>query len=281
MGGHKLLGRNLMIYGANNPINCMDSSGTRVFFINGVNNIGYEGDKPQYVKDFEHLYELFYQEDIVHIPVYVGDDFWQGSLKVYEESIGNDVYTTDVVDAIQKNLEESPLLGDEKLTLLGYSGGGILALNASRQFDNIDNIVLELAPVHWTLFSEKPWGSKGGAQLSKYLAGGALEPGYSFFPIMEIPIVADIKMAVVPSASEPGVANYFFYMGPTAAIRECVLSRDVKKEVAAHLSVAVVGAGLIITGTILEDIFTGGAGLLNDLPSFLGAASLGASVLFA
>ena len=126
----------------------------------------------------------------------------------------------------------------------------------------------------------KPWGSRGGAQLNKYLTGGALEPGYSFFPIMEIPIVADIKMAVVPSALEPGVANYFFYIGPTAAIRERVLSRDVKKDVLAHLSVPVAAAGIIIIATLVEDIFTGGIGVINDLPCFAAASGLAASALF-
>ena len=149
-GGHKLLGRNLMIYSANNPINCADTKGKKTYFINGINNnLSTEDDGflPKCAMDFEKAYEALYDDEVVCIPVFIGGDTWSGVSEVLQETIGIDVYTEKIVTKIGNDLAQNPIKPGEKITLVGYSGGGILAANASTHLDHVDTIVFIGAPL--------------------------------------------------------------------------------------------------------------------------------------
>ena len=149
-GGHKLLGRNLMIYAANNPINCADTNGKKTYFINGINNSDSTEDDdfiPEYARKFEREYENNYDDDVVCIPVFISGDTLSGVSEVLQETIGNDVYTEEIVTRIREDIAQTPLRPGEKITLVGYSGGGILAANASTHLDHVDTIVFIGAPL--------------------------------------------------------------------------------------------------------------------------------------
>ena len=148
-GGHKLLGRNLLLYSANNPINCADTKGDKTYFINGISNDGTEEKEflPNYAIEFENTYETLYDDDVICIPVFIGGDTWSGVSEVIQETLGNDVYTKEIVEMINNDLAQNPLRDGEKITLIGYSGGGIIAANVSMQLDHVDTIVFIGAPL--------------------------------------------------------------------------------------------------------------------------------------
>lgn len=144
----------MFTYCLNNPVIRIDYGGNRSYFINGIGN--YEkDDAPGYAKNFENELEECGGGEVVLIPVYKGQSneilTVVGGLQVVLEMLNFDIYTDMVVNSILTDLAENPLAEGETLNLIGYSGGGQLALNTMEALAAhdiyVDNVVLIGAPV--------------------------------------------------------------------------------------------------------------------------------------
>lgn len=125
----------------------------------------------------------------------------------------------------------------------------------------------------------KPAGTSGLEQLDKYLAGGSLIPGHEFAPILGIPVVGKYKMGVVPSLTEPGVANYFFYYTNKEGKKVEVPSVAVQREVKWRAILAGAAVGTVVAATVVEDVLTAGGGTADNLASLIAAHKLGSKIL--
>ena len=83
-------------------------------------------------------------------------------------------------------------------------------------------------------------------------------------------------MQIESSPIEKGVLHYSFYIDQDGK-RKKVESTEVREEVRKVLSAATWSAIAILGVTFAEDILTAGAGLLNDIPSFVAAFSAAAA----
>lgn len=122
----------------------------------------------------------------------------------------------------------------------------------------------------------KPVGKSGAKQLEKYTSKLAYTAGYAIPRIDDIPIIGNIKMQIESSPIEKGVLHYSFYIDQDGK-RKKVESTEVREEVRKVLSAATWSAIAILGVTFAEDILTAGAGLLNDIPSFVAAFSAAAA----
>ena len=149
--GIGLLNCNMYAYCHNNPIVGIDPNGMRTYVLNGINNELTFGS-PDYIMDFVNLLEEMTGDDVKNIPLYNGQEGIIGSargvLEVLLEMNGINVYTDFVVRAIIIDLIENPLQENEMINLIGYSGGGQVALNVMERLSGlIDNVFLIGAPI--------------------------------------------------------------------------------------------------------------------------------------
>ena len=148
--GQGPLGYNMFAYCLNNPIFRYDSNGRRTYVINGIGN-DEEDDAPEYIKEFCVLLEENDVDDAKAIPVYTGQSgagILKGIVQVVLEMCNIDVYTAYAYAYIMADLQEAPLEEGEKLNIIGYSGGGQIALNVAEKIDEkVDNVILIGTPV--------------------------------------------------------------------------------------------------------------------------------------
>ena len=152
------LSTNMFVYCENDAINYVDNDGRRTYFLNGINNNSKNGitwyasalknKLSKYVKDVRIIAIYKSKKNGVRSTI-------KGVAQVFLEMMNVDVYTNSVVNIIKKDLKKKPLSKNEQLNIIGYSGGGQVALNVSVKLKNkITNVVLIGAPV------AKIWRSK-------------------------------------------------------------------------------------------------------------------------
>ena len=112
----------------------------------------------------------------------------------------------------------------------------------------------------------KPLGGNPNSQLSKYTNRTGYSRGYNIGTIRNIKIVGKLTMTITFNSS--GGAFYAFYRSGRR-----VTNAELYRAIRTVIQVACAVAATIIIATILEDIFTGGFGIWNDVPSFSAAAS--------
>lgn len=140
---------NWYVYAKNNPVNAIDPSGLRTYFINGINNSKEEGS-PQYSIDFANKLTKKGVEDVRTIGVYNGTGTITGVGQVAMEMVNKGKYAENVANKILEDLENDPLADGEELNLIGYSGGGQIVLNVCELLQGkatVDNSVLIGTPV--------------------------------------------------------------------------------------------------------------------------------------
>ena len=146
-----MMGKNAFAYCKNMPICCTDPNGQKTYIINGIGNDQKNGP-PAYAEELAHKLRQAGEPNVTAIGVYhEQNSFWGKALGVAQvalEMLNIDVYSDDVYKAIQADLEQNPLAEGEKLTLIGYSGGGQIALNVMEDLDGmVDHVILIGTPV--------------------------------------------------------------------------------------------------------------------------------------
>ena len=142
-------GYNWYIYCVHNPIAYVDDTGLRTYVLNGVNNGKPEG-APEYINEFADKLESKGIANVSAIGVYNSTNFFTGSGQAIMEMLNNGKYADAVAQKILDDLEKNPLASGEQLNLIGYSGGGQIALNVAEKLSGkatVNNTVLIGAPV--------------------------------------------------------------------------------------------------------------------------------------
>ena len=149
------LGLNLFSYAESNPVAGFDADGRRTYFINGINNN--TCGVPSYATKFCDKLEKLGVRDARPIAVYRGQSGFVGTFRgvsqVVLEMLNVNVYTNAIVNLIYKDLKNDPLARGEQLNLIGYSGGGQIAMNVMEKMKGkITNVVLIGTPIleTWT-----------------------------------------------------------------------------------------------------------------------------------
>ena len=165
------------------------------------------------------------------------------------------------------------LYGRGKESILEYS---ITSKTEKNIFGKYKKMEADIVSENY-IWEVKPYGQKGDKQLNKYISNDTkrkLQKGYTMGSINNIPVLAEYKMVV--SFKHGGTVNYRFYKKNEREEIVYVKSTEVKKEYLkrwGEASLVVIG---VVGLTVAEDIFSGGLGIADDLPS-LGVAFTGAS----
>lgn len=149
--GQGILGHNMFAYCLNRPTSGLDSNGKRTYFLNGIGNEE-ETEPPDYAGKFEDELTALGEDSVIPISLYNGQSYLAGLIcgvfQVALEMLNIDWYTHTVVSKIKEDLKKNPLAEGEKITIVGYSGGGQVALNTMEAMPGqIDNVILIGAPV--------------------------------------------------------------------------------------------------------------------------------------
>lgn len=200
------LSTNMFAYCENNAINYVDFNGTRTFFLNGINNDSKKN--PKYAIKFKNA--LTKVKGVVLIPIFKSKGGFSGIVdgvvKVIKETFNINAFTNHVVKTIKKNLKNKPLSKGEQLNLIGYSGGGQVALNVMEKMNNkFNNVVLIGAPINkswtsttkvsiiWAMYDPLSWIV--GRGFKSYFAGWFGHTDY--FNKTNIKTVAKIVMGII------------------------------------------------------------------------------------
>ncbi len=142
-----ILSLNLITYCENNSVFRIDPDGRRTYFINGINNKSSTG-VPKYATDFTKKLKNLGIKDVRTIGIYRNVGIVEGVGKVVLEMFNVDVYTNEVTKLITRELKSKALAKGEQLNLIGYSGGGQIAMNVMKKMKGkITNVVLIGAPI--------------------------------------------------------------------------------------------------------------------------------------
>ena len=114
-------------------------------------------------------------------------------------------------------------------------------------------------------------------QMDEYAAIGLIEG--SAIKIDGIEFFGDIKMRLFSDEKRPGLVYYQFYKTRLFQPELVLTNAEVKSEIKAKLVKATVIIGAAAVATLIEDILTGGAGAVDDIPSILGGAALARYIL--
>ena len=140
----------MFAYCLNNPVISEDENGKRTYVINGIGNDN-DDEVPDNIQEFCDALEAAGVNNVVPIAVYTkqpGLLLLLGVGQVILEMLNIDIYSDQVYEAIQQDLADHPLEDGEQLNIIGYSGGGQIALNVAEMFgDQVDNVILIGAPV--------------------------------------------------------------------------------------------------------------------------------------
>ena len=189
--GQGFLGYNMFAYCRNSPVFTVDTDGHRTYFLNGIMNRN-KDTSPYYVYAFQAAMRKYEVHDIVGIPLYTNQTQWSvGMLEVINEMLNIYEYTNSTVEWIENDLAENPLAEGEQLNLIGYSGGGQVALNVAEKLSyKVDNVILIGAPVFEiftadssVLVIEGGWDPLSipcvlSGKMTTYLAGWYSHEGY-------------------------------------------------------------------------------------------------------
>ncbi|WP_347280621.1 RHS repeat-associated core domain-containing protein [uncultured Phocaeicola sp.] len=114
-------------------------------------------------------------------------------------------------------------------------------------------------------------------QMDEYAAIGLIEG--SAIKIDGIEFFGDIKMRLFSDEKRPGLVYYQFYKTRLFQPELVLTNAEVKSEIKAKLVKATVIIGAAAVANLIEDILTGGAGAVDDIPSILGGAALARYIL--
>lgn len=140
---------NLYVYVLNNPIRYTDPTGLRTYVLNGINNGKAEG-VPEDIEKFGQELRDRGVEDVRTVGVYNGTGIFSGAGQAIMEMLNNGQYADAVAQQILNDLANDPLADGEQLNIIGYSGGGQIALNVDEKLSGkatISNTLLIGAPV--------------------------------------------------------------------------------------------------------------------------------------
>ena len=117
------------------------------------------------------------------------------------------------------------------------------------------------------LWEIKPVTQSGLDQLNGYLEVSGMQPGT---PISfdGIPIIENIYMGLRPKQKEPGVIEYYFYRQHDGK-KEQLDSTTVRDRINAVETFGIAVITILLGATLVEDIITGGVGMVDDIPSIL------------
>ena len=140
----------MFAYCLNKPVTCVDRNGKRTYVINGIGNDN-EDEVPEYIQKFCDEMEEAGVENVHPIAVYTNQPGFRAAIGFFQaimEMMNIDVYSSAVYSVIQQDLADHPLEEGEQLNIIGYSGGGQVALNVAEMLgDQVDNVILIGAPV--------------------------------------------------------------------------------------------------------------------------------------
>ena len=191
------------------------------------------------------------------------------------------------------NVYKLNMLTDETITIAVFAINGpngiylafheIAQLNAAKElYSNGFNTKLEHRLVSGKevdivslesgyLWEVKPLMRSYHARIRTYTRETGYLPGINIGKVTGIPIIGDVKMAL--SGTDDGGIYYYFYIGDRSQSSTSVWTRI------REVSVVASGIFLIVTGvTVIDDIFSGGAGIADDLASVTLATSIAAGL---
>jgi len=135
---------NPYVYCVNDPLKFYDPDGKRAYFINGIN---YNKDVNDYGADFVgHMGEQGIQNPVQLTRLFTGNAMINLAA-AYGEKIGRpDALSSKMTSEMQQNLKSTPLEKGEQVNIIGYSGGGYVALRAAMKLleggQQVDNVVV-------------------------------------------------------------------------------------------------------------------------------------------
>ena len=135
---------------ANADVGSIEGLEKRTYIANGINNTG--NQPPENVKGFVRNIneELGYQELKTVPGIFYSGRIMIDTLDVIKEMFNSNVYSDQVTDYIVSDLKNSPLKRDEKLNLIGYSGGGQVMMNVAEKLEGkyvVDNMISLGSPI--------------------------------------------------------------------------------------------------------------------------------------
>ncbi|MCK4233184.1 RHS repeat-associated core domain-containing protein [candidate division WOR-3 bacterium] len=138
---------NPYVYCRNNPLNYLDPDGERSYFVNGIH---YDLETNDYGKAFvSRMTETGIQNPRQLSAVYLRGFPWDLA-SAYKEKGGKDVYHGRLGEEIERNLKVMILGKGEQVNIIGYSGGGYIALNIAEdrisEGQKVDNVIIVAAP---------------------------------------------------------------------------------------------------------------------------------------
>ena len=137
----------MFAYCENRPVVAIDENGYRTYFLNGIMN-PYEFSCPDYFIRFSKALGNHGINDVKGIPVFKKQAQWSvGMIDVIDEMLNIGKDSDDALKIIEADLAANPLTDGEQLNLIGYSGGGQVALNVAEKLNcQVDNVILIGAP---------------------------------------------------------------------------------------------------------------------------------------
>lgn len=142
-------------YAGSYPLLGVDQDGRRTYFVNGIRNPNLSAP-PEYAPRFAAELTAKGVNDVRLFAAHNAQSGFSGTakgVKLVREAMRNidDAASYQLAVRIATDLKSSPLQSGEQLNVIGYSGGGPLAINAAAQLKGIaqvDNIVLIGSPVN-------------------------------------------------------------------------------------------------------------------------------------